>query len=100
MPIAINLAKLRRPNSATARPVCTKSSAAGGDNPQLQINAQNCVHCRDLRHQGLTRASTGSRPKGRPDLPGCKVESNKNRALPGFCCSQFKSRPSTKTTGG
>jgi electron-transferring-flavoprotein dehydrogenase len=25
---------------------------AAGGNPRLQINAQNCVHCKTLRHQG------------------------------------------------
>ncbi len=36
-----------RPSSATARPACTRSCATPADsNPRLQINAQNCVHCK------------------------------------------------------
>ncbi len=35
------------PSSATARPACTRSCAnEDGSNPRLQINAQNCVHCK------------------------------------------------------
>ena len=34
-------------SSATARPACTRSCAtARASNPRLQINAQNCVHCK------------------------------------------------------
>ena len=42
----INLAQFTPAGAATARPACTSScqNADGGD--RLQINAQNCVHCK------------------------------------------------------
>ena len=46
MPVNVNLATLRRArSSATARPASTRSSRRCGS-PRLQINAQNCVHCK------------------------------------------------------
>ena len=46
MPITVNLARTTRPNSAIARPAYTRSSDRGDGAPRLQINAQNCVHCK------------------------------------------------------
>ncbi len=38
---------MMHPSSATARPASTKSCATRtGGSPRLQINAQNCVHCK------------------------------------------------------
>ncbi len=47
VPIKLNLGALRRRRSnATARPGSTKSSNGEDASPRLQINAQNCVHCK------------------------------------------------------
>ena len=35
-----------RPSSAIVRPAYTRSCSVGGGEPRLQINAQNCVHCK------------------------------------------------------
>ena len=46
-----------------------------GQPPQLQINAQNCVHCKNLRHQGSDpeHQLDRSRRRWRPEtIPTCK----------------------------
>ena len=46
IPVAVNLAILSPgPSSVIARPASTNSSRRRGP-PRLQINAQNCVHCK------------------------------------------------------
>ena len=47
IPIKVNWRLRRARNSATARPASTRSCARmPATNPRLQINAQNCVHCK------------------------------------------------------
>ena len=46
VPIAVNLAEYRRPRAAVLSGRCVRDRERGAGEPRLQINAQNCVHCK------------------------------------------------------
>ena len=54
-----------RRSSATARPVSTRSCRDDdGGNPRLQINAQNCVHCKTCDIKDPTQNINWVTPEG------------------------------------
>ncbi len=68
----VNWDEYRSPESATARPACTRSSARTRATPQLQINAQNCVHCKTCDIKDPTQNIDWVPPEGAggPNYPG------------------------------
>ena len=70
VPSASTWRKYDAPSSATARPASTRIVRAPRRNPRLQINAQNCVHCKTCDIKDPTqninwvtpRAAKGERP--------------------------------------
>ena len=54
-----------RPSNATAPPAFYEIvSDEGGDNPRLQINAQNCVHCKTCDIKDPTQNINWVTPEG------------------------------------
>jgi electron-transferring-flavoprotein dehydrogenase len=63
VPIRHQPGAVRRPDSATARPASTKSSQAKAAK-RLQINAQNCVHCKTCDIKDPTQNIVWVTPEG------------------------------------
>jgi electron-transferring-flavoprotein dehydrogenase len=53
-----------RRKRATARPACTKSSARRRASPRLQINGQNCLHCKTCDIKDPTQNINWTVPEG------------------------------------
>ena len=57
-------ASTRAPKRATARPACTSSSRTRAARERLQINAQNCVHCKTCDIKDPTQNIVWVTPEG------------------------------------
>ena len=56
---------MRGRSSATARPACTSIvTTTRGKEPRLQINAQNCVHCKTCDIKDPTQNIVWVTPEG------------------------------------
>jgi electron-transferring-flavoprotein dehydrogenase len=65
VPVNVNLAKYAGPEAATARPACTSSSRRERrGSERLQINAQNCVHCKTCDIKDPTQNIVWVTPEG------------------------------------
>jgi electron-transferring-flavoprotein dehydrogenase len=64
VPVNVNLHKFAGPEAATARPASTSSSRTRGRRRALQINAQNCVHCKTCDIKDPTQNIVWVTPEG------------------------------------
>ena len=64
VPVNVNLASLRAPSRATALLACMNSSRTEDNTDRLQINAQNCVHCKTCDIKDPTQNIVWITPEG------------------------------------
>jgi electron-transferring-flavoprotein dehydrogenase len=64
VPVNINLRSTRARRAATARPASTSSWAPKTASERLQINAQNCVHCKTCDIKDPTQNIVWVTPEG------------------------------------
>jgi electron-transferring-flavoprotein dehydrogenase len=64
VPVAVNLAKFAGPGKPLL-PGAVYEFVNDGGTERLQINAQNCVHCKTCDIKDPTQNSSGSRRRGR-----------------------------------
>ena len=73
IPIQVNLPTYGKPLNFC--PAGVYEVITDGDEPRFQINAQNCVHCQDLRYQGSSQNIRWVTPEGLggPNTPICET---------------------------